>query len=84
MAEADSNEGQRIFTEEVRHDALDFVGPCGTPDDGYKVVSTGPDLQIKKDLPLNTPVEIAGTFPKAGKLGYACDMDMIKGHVIVQ
>jgi plastocyanin domain-containing protein len=39
---------------------------------------------IQKELPLNTPVEIAATFPKAGKLGYACDMDMIKGHVVVQ
>ena len=39
---------------------------------------------IQKELPLNTPVEIATTFPKAGKLGYACDMDMIKGHIVVQ
>jgi hypothetical protein len=31
-----------------------------------------------------TPVEIAATFPKAGKLGYACGMDMIKGTVVVE
>jgi hypothetical protein len=48
LLEADTNEGQRIFTEEVRHDALDFVGPCGTPDNGYEVVSIGADLQINK------------------------------------
>ncbi len=39
---------------------------------------------IQKELPLNTPVEIAATFPKVGKLNYACDMDMIKGHIVVQ
>lgn len=37
MLEADLNEAQEIATEEVREEALDFVGPCGTPDDGYKV-----------------------------------------------
>lgn len=46
-----------------------------TMDDGKK---------IEKELPLNTPVEIAATFPKAGKLGYACGMDMIKGTIVVQ
>ena len=29
-------------------------------------------------------VEIAMTFPKAGKLGYACSMDMAKGVIVVQ
>jgi hypothetical protein len=44
--EADVNEGQRIFSEEARHHALDFVGPCGTPDDGYKVTAPTPDFLI--------------------------------------
>ncbi len=46
-----------------------------TMDDGKK---------IEKALPLDTPVELAATFPKAGKLGYACGMDMIKGTIVVQ
>jgi plastocyanin domain-containing protein len=46
-----------------------------TMDDGKK---------IEKDLPLDTPVEIAATFSKAGKLGYACGMDMLKGTIVVQ
>ena len=48
------------------------------------VVDTGDGRKIQKDLPLNTPVEIATTFPKAGKLGYACAMDMMKGTITVQ
>ena len=40
--------------------------------------------RIEKALPMNAPVEIATTFPKAGKLGYACGMDMIKGTITVQ
>lgn len=39
---------------------------------------------IERELPLDTPVELAATFPKAGRLGYACSMDMIKGTVVVQ
>jgi uncharacterized protein DUF6519 len=36
--EADWNEAGQITNEEIRREALDFVGPCGTPDDGYLVV----------------------------------------------
>ena len=39
---------------------------------------------IERKLPLDTPVELAVTFPKAGKLGYACSMDMFKGTIVVQ
>lgn len=35
--EADWNEAQQIANEELREEVLDFVGPSGTPDDGYKV-----------------------------------------------
>ena len=48
------------------------------------VLDTGDGKKIEKDLPLNTPVEIAMTFPKAGKLGYACAMDMMKGTITVK
>lgn len=46
-----------------------------TLDDGKK---------LERDLPLDKPVELAVTFPKAGKLGYACSMNMIKGIIVVQ
>ena len=39
---------------------------------------------IEKKLPLNEPVEVAVTFPKAGQITYACGMDMLKGVVVVQ
>ena len=48
------------------------------------VLDTGDGKKIEKDLPLGQPVEIATTFPKAGKLGYACAMDMMKGTITVQ
>lgn len=47
------------------------------------VLNTG-DKKIERALPLDTAVEIAVTFPKAGKLGYACGMDMNKGIIVVQ
>lgn len=39
---------------------------------------------IEKALPLNTPVEVAVTFPASGDLVYACGMDMVKGQIHVQ
>jgi plastocyanin domain-containing protein len=46
-----------------------------TMDDGKK---------LEKELPLDKAVEVAVTFPKAGKLTYACSMDMVKGIIVVQ
>ena len=40
--------------------------------------------KIDKQLPLNTPVEVAATFPTAGKITYACGMDMMKATITVQ
>src|SRR5450432_200342 len=48
------------------------------------VVTLDDGKKIERDLPLDKPVEIAVTFPKAGKLSYACSMDMTKGVIVVQ
>lgn len=40
--------------------------------------------KVERALPLDKPVELAVTFPKAGKLGYACSMNMTKGIIVVQ
>jgi Cupredoxin-like domain len=42
-----------------------------------------PDLKIKKDLPLNTPVEIPVKLDKEGKVGFQCGMAMVKGTINV-
>ena len=42
------------------------------------------DNKIEKPLPLDQPVEVAVTFPKAGELEYACGMDMIRGVIRVE
>lgn len=44
--EADQNESVRLSSETVRQHALDFVGPWGTPDDGYKCGIAGNDLIV--------------------------------------
>jgi plastocyanin domain-containing protein len=48
------------------------------------VLDPGDGKKITKDLPLNQPVEVAVTFPKAGDLTYACGMDMFHGTITVQ
>ncbi|MFO0761571.1 MAG: cupredoxin domain-containing protein [Byssovorax sp.] len=42
-----------------------------------------PDLKIKKDLPLNTAVEIPVKLDKEGKVGFQCGMAMVKGTINV-
>jgi plastocyanin domain-containing protein len=36
------------------------------------------------DLPMNTPVDVAVTVPQAGKVEFACGMDMFHGEVVAQ
>ena len=52
---------------------------CGT-----EVVMVVDGKKIVKDLPLNTPVELALTFRTAGVVKYSCAMDMIRGTITVQ
>ena len=44
--EADENEGQRIAEENLLHETLDIVGPCGTPDNGFAVSVGTPPLAM--------------------------------------
>ncbi len=48
------------------------------------VLALADGSKIEKDLPLGKPVEIATTFPTAGRLTYACGMNMMKGTLTVQ
>ncbi|WP_438009399.1 cupredoxin domain-containing protein [Sorangium sp. So ce321] len=42
-----------------------------------------PDLKVEKDLPLNTPVEVAVTPQKEGKMVLQCWMGMVKATLNV-
>lgn len=42
-----------------------------------------PDFQVKKSLPLNTPVEIIVTPEVKGEFDYYCGMNMYHGKIIV-
>lgn len=48
------------------------------------VVKLGGDKKVEAVLPLDKAVEVPVQFAKAGKLTYACSMDMIKGTIQVQ
>ena len=48
------------------------------------VLSLDDGKTIEKALPLDTPVPIDVTFPKAGTLRYACSMNMAKGIIVVR
>ena len=52
------------------------AGKCG------EFVKVG-DSDVKTELPLDRPVEIAVKAPAAGELPFACGMDMMKGKIVV-
>ena len=41
-------------------------------------------MNVRRELPLNRPVEVTFTPDRAGEVRYACGMDMIGGKVIVR
>ena len=41
------------------------------------------DTDVQKDLPLNTPVEIALKAPASGELAFTCGMGMMQGSIVV-
>jgi plastocyanin len=43
-----------------------------------------PSLDLKRALPLNTPVDIDFTPEKTGDIAFACGMNMLKGRVVVE
>jgi membrane fusion protein, heavy metal efflux system len=43
-----------------------------------------PSLNIKRPLPLNTPVVVELTPAKAGEIAFACGMAMFKGAIVVE
>ena len=63
LDDADLTEAQRLLSEEQRREALDIVGPSGTPDNGYEVsVPTPPaEGQPKFDFKVS-----AGTYYVGG------------------
>ena len=62
--ESDWNEAAQITNEEIRRETLDFVGPCATPDDGYKVI-VPPTLASPPNLPFDFDIQ-AGTMYVGG------------------
>jgi thiol-disulfide isomerase/thioredoxin len=51
-------------------------GTCAT-----EIVMEVGGQKLVKDLPLNKPVELTLTFPRPGRIGYACAMNMIHGSI---
>jgi plastocyanin domain-containing protein len=43
-----------------------------------------PSTNVRRDLPLNQPVEVPVTVPATGSLAFTCGMNMYQGSVVVQ
>ena len=55
-----------------------------TTDEGCGQQLVFPTLDIKKDLPLNQPVNVDVTMPASGKLAFTCGMDMFRGALVAE
>ena len=55
-----------------------------TTDEGCGDVLAIPSRDIRRDLPLNEPVEIRFTPSEAGSIRFTCGMDMYDGTIVVQ
>ena len=62
-----------VFTRKTDHTCAKSV-----------IVHAEGNKEIKRDLPLNTPVTIPLTLDKAGEVKYTCGMNMYSGVVQVQ
>ncbi len=55
-----------------------------TTDDGCGQQLVFPELDIRKDLPLNQAVSVDVTMPASGKVAFTCGMDMYRGAIVVK
>ena len=42
-----------------------------------------PSMNLKRTLPLNQPVDVEFTPSKSGEITFVCDMNMLKGTIVV-
>src|SRR5687768_7714267 len=55
-----------------------------TTDEGCGQQLVFPDLDIRRDLPLNEPVAVDITMPASGRVAFTCGMDMYRGAVVAR
>ena len=55
-----------------------------TTDEGCGQQLVFPDLDIRRDLPLNEPVAVDITMPASGRVAFTCGMAMYEGAVVAQ
>jgi plastocyanin domain-containing protein len=55
-----------------------------TTDEGCGQQLVFPDLDIRRDLPLNEPVAVDITMPESGRVAFTCGMAMYQGAVVAR
>lgn len=55
-----------------------------TTDEGCGQQLVFPELNIRRDLPLDEAVAVDITVPQSGRLRFTCGMDMYRGAVVVR
>ena len=89
-------DGRPTFEVEVRPDGYHPAEITAPPSTAIHVVFTRtsdegcgqqvvfPDLNLRRDLPLDTPVSVDVTTPADGRIEFACGMGMLHGAVVAR
>jgi plastocyanin domain-containing protein len=82
-----------IQVDENGYRPAEARGPAGQPvrlvftrttDEGCGQQLVFPDLDIRRDLPLDAPVAVDLDMPASGAVRFTCGMDMYQGSVLAQ
>jgi membrane fusion protein, heavy metal efflux system len=88
-----TKQSAKIFVTEQGYDPSTITVRAGRPTKltflrtSDKVCGTEvvfPSMNLKRALPLNQPVDVELTPSKSGEITFVCDMNMLKGTLVVQ
>jgi len=79
-----NEQGYEPATITLRAGALARITFVRTADKSCGTEVVFPSLSIKRELPLNEPVEIEFMPAKAGDIAFACGLNMLHGTVVVR
>lgn len=94
--QAPPSDGRPTFAVRVVADGYEpseIRAPAGQPvrlvftrttDEGCGQQLVFPELNIRRDLPLDEAVAVDFTMPQSGSIRFTCGMDMYQGSVVAQ
>ncbi|HEY8430901.1 MAG TPA: cupredoxin domain-containing protein [Sandaracinaceae bacterium] len=90
------SDGRPVYRVQVNargYEPSEITAPAGQPvrlvftrttDEGCGQQLVFPELDIRRDLPLDEPVAVDLTMPASGRVRFTCGMDMYEGALVAR